>query len=137
MANLPQVLAFVRSGCQAAGLSDDAAFACELAADEACTNVIEHAYRGRRDGVIRISWQRDDDVFVLHFHDRGKPFDPTKISRPPLNRRLEERTVGGLGLHFMRSMMDEVRFEFDKNAGNTLTMVKRVDRNADDPASDD
>jgi serine/threonine-protein kinase RsbW len=108
-----------------------------LAADEACTNVIEHAYRGRRDGVIRISWQRDDDAFVLRLHDRGKPFDPSKVSKPPLNRRLEERTVGGLGLHFMRSLMDEVRFEFDVNAGNTLIMVKRVARNADDPTSDD
>ena len=137
MANLPQVLEFVRNGCLAAGMSDDAAFACELATDEACTNVIEHAYRGRRDGVIRITWQRNDDAFIVRLHDRGKPFDPAKISKPPLNRKLEERTVGGLGLHFMRSVMDEVRFEFDKNTGNTLTMIKRVVRNADGPASYD
>ncbi len=126
LANLPQVLDFVRKGCLLAGLSDDEAFACELATDEACTNVIEHAYRGRRDGVIHVSWQRLDDAFVVRLRDYGQPFDPSKVAKPPLNRKLEERTIGGLGLHFMRSLMDEVHFEFDQNAGNTLTMVKRL-----------
>lgn len=135
LANLTVALAFVRDRCAAAGLSEDAAFACELAADEACTNIIEHAYRGRKDGQIRITCHLQDEEFIIRLHDHGKPFDPTKIGKPPLNRRLEEREIGGLGLHFMRSMMDEVHFEFDKNAGNTLTMVKRIGRNVTSPNS--
>jgi serine/threonine-protein kinase RsbW len=125
LANLPRVLDFVRAHCIAAGLSDDAVFACELATDEACTNVIEHAYGGA-GGEIRISCSRNDDRFVVRVHDRGQPFNPAEVAAPALSGTLSEREIGGLGLHFMRSLMDEVRFEFDQDDGNTLTMVKRV-----------
>ncbi len=125
LANLPRVLDFVRARCIAAGLSDDAVFACELATDEACTNVIEHAYRGG-GGEIRISCYRNGDHLVVRLHDRGQPFNPAQVMAPALSGSLSEREIGGLGLHFMRSLMDEVRFEFDHEAGNTLTMVKRI-----------
>lgn len=127
LANLPRVLDFVRARCIAAGLSDDAVFACELATDEACTNVIEHAYLGRRSGEIRITCYLNGDHFVVRLHDHGQPFDPAQVAAPTLSGSLSERDVGGLGLHFMRSLMDEVRFEFDQEVGNTLTMVKRID----------
>jgi serine/threonine-protein kinase RsbW len=127
LANLPGVLDFVRSRCIAAGMSEDAVFACELATDEACTNVIEHAYRDSQGGPIRISCHLNGDHFVVQLHDHGRPFDPTQVAAPTLSGSLSERDIGGLGLHFMRSLMDEVRFEFDAEAGNTLTMVKRID----------
>lgn len=126
LANLPLVLEFVRNCCVDAGLSDDAVFACELATDEAVTNVIEHAYLGRRDGSIAVTCYRQGDRFVVRVHDHGASFDPSQVAGPVLTGDLADRDVGGLGLHFMRSLMDEVRFEFDEQQGNTLTMVKRL-----------
>jgi serine/threonine-protein kinase RsbW len=122
---LPQVIDYVREACLAAGLPDQDIFACELATDEACTNIIDHAYAGRGDGVIRVSCWTEDGAFVVQFFDQGLAFDPTKVQEPLLTDDLAERQLGGLGMHFMRSLMDEVRFEFDPVAGNMLTMTKR------------
>lgn len=123
--DLPRVLDFVRQACLNAGLDEDAVFACELAADEACTNIIEHAYHGRPDGEIRVSCLRTRQGFTVEFRDRGTSFDPSQVAAPNLSGTLFERDVGGLGLHFMRSLMDEVHFQFDEKEGNTLTMTRR------------
>jgi anti-sigma regulatory factor (Ser/Thr protein kinase) len=123
--DLPQVIDFVRQASMEAGLPEKAVFACELATDEACTNIIEHAYAGRSDGVIRVSCWTENGAFVVQFHDQGVAFDPTQIREPLLTEELAQRPLGGLGMHFMRSLMDEVRFEFDPVAGNMLTMTKR------------
>ena len=120
---LPRVINHVRQACVDAGLSDDTVFACELATDEACTNIIEHAYQGRDNGEIRVSCVCLADRFVIRFHDWGQPFVPEEVEAPRLTLELSERSTGGLGLHFMRSMMDEVHFEFDPQQGNVLTMV--------------
>lgn len=128
---LPQVIDYVRQSCLAAGLSDKDVFACELATDEACTNIIEHAYGGRGDGLIRVACWVEQDAFVVQFHDRGAAFDPTAIDDPVLTDELSDRPLGGLGVHFMRSLMDEVRFEFDAAEGNTLTMTRQVERPAE------
>jgi len=64
------------------------------------------------------------DRIQIQVHDTGRPFDPRAVRAPDLEAPLERRETGGLGLHFMRSIMDEVRFEFDQD-GNRLTMVKR------------
>jgi anti-sigma regulatory factor (Ser/Thr protein kinase) len=122
---LPQVIDFVRQASLLAGLPDNAVFACELATDEACTNIIEHAYAGRSDGVIRVACWSDSDEFVVQLHDQGVAFDPGAVRVPPLTQDLAGRPLGGLGVHFMRSLMDEVRFDFDPVLGNTLTMTKR------------
>lgn len=123
---LPEVIDFVRQASQNAGMSDDAVFACELATDEACTNIIDHAYEGRSDGAIRVCCWVEDGAFIVQFHDSGVAFDPGEVGEPHLGPDLAERPLGGLGMHFMRSLMDEVRFEFDPVAGNLLTMSKRL-----------
>jgi serine/threonine-protein kinase RsbW len=123
---LPQVIDFVRQVCLQAGLADQASFACELATDEACTNIIEHAYAGRSDGVIRVACWQADDAFIVQLHDQGAAFDPAAVREPPLTDDLAGRPLGGLGMHFMRSLMDEVRFDFDPVTGNTVTMTKRL-----------
>jgi anti-sigma regulatory factor (Ser/Thr protein kinase) len=123
---LPRVIDFVHRACVSAAVPEDVAFACQLAADEACTNIMEHAYAGRSDGAIRISLRINANQVHLIFHDQGVAFDPNLIEAPHLGGDLVDRQIGGLGLHFMRSLMDEVRFEFDPAIGNTLTMTKRL-----------
>jgi len=124
--NLPFVLEFVRLCCLEAGLDDDATFACELATDEACTNIVEHAYQGREGGKIYVRCQCTPEEFIVELHDNGAPFNPAQVAPPQLVGDLADREAGGLGLHLMRSLMDEVRFEFDGQNGNTVTMIKRL-----------
>jgi serine/threonine-protein kinase RsbW len=128
LAELPRVIDFVCRTCERAAVPEDVAFACQLAADEACTNIMEHAYRGRTDGEIHVTCWVGEDRITLQFRDNGAAFDPGAVEKPDLDGDLADRQVGGLGLHFMRSLMDQVRFEFDPATGNTLTMVKYLRR---------
>lgn len=118
---------FVVNGAAEAGLDPKACFHVELACDEAATNIIEHAYGGEDRGVITAAWEITADAFVVALHDTGRPFDPDQI-RPVAaiqpNTAVDEVSIGGLGLHFMRELMDELYFHFDPAQGNQVTLVK-------------
>jgi len=92
--------------------------------DEACTNIIEHAYGGEGRGDIEITWRISGDRLTVILHDYGRQFDPTDVPPPDIGASLEDRNARGLGLYFMRRLMDEVEFEFTPGSGNVLTMVK-------------
>lgn len=93
-----------------------------LAVDEACQNIIRHAYCGR-DGDIVVQVGRDDHRLVVRLIDYAPPVDVGAVCPRPL----EELRPGGLGTHFIRSVMDEVAFlPPPAGAGNLLQMVKRI-----------
>jgi serine/threonine-protein kinase RsbW len=122
---IQQVCHFVAQGAVQAGLGESAVFHVELACDEACTNIIEHAYGGENGGAIEVSWQVNGKQFVMTVHDYGRTFDPSQVLPPPETGPLDVPRVGGLGVHFMRKLMDEVTYHFDAG-GNTLTLVKEI-----------
>ncbi len=120
---LPTIRTFTERCCHECGLDDEQTFWVLLAVEEAITNIIEHAYAGKGGELDMRCWRADGDFYVL-LHDRGRPFRPEAIQTPDLSMGLEDRHVGGLGLYFMRRLMDEVQFTFD-DEGNHLLMVKR------------
>jgi anti-sigma regulatory factor (Ser/Thr protein kinase) len=123
--NLATIAEFVAKAAQASGLNEKATFEVQMAVDEACTNVIQHSYRGEENGEIALRCELGDDDFVVTIRDHGQPFNPEAVPPPDLKCNLAERRNSGLGLYFMRQLMDEVRFHFDAE-GNELTMVKRI-----------
>ena len=130
---IQKICQFVADGAAECGLDPTAVFHIELACDEACTNVIEHAYGGEDAGSIRVGWQLQNGNFIITIHDNGRSFDPNDVPKPTLPNtpddaappNIDEVKVGGLGIHFMEQLMDEVTFVFDGKAGNTLTMMKK------------
>lgn len=120
---------FIVDAAVQAGLDDDAAFQVQLACDEACTNVIEHAYSDQA-GEIEVGYAVKSGNFIVTIRDNGRAFDPSAVPEPALTGdkpvNIDALEVGGLGLHFMRRLMDEVTFSFDKKKGNLLTMKKRL-----------
>lgn len=130
--HIKQVCEFMAAGAQQAGLDDDAIFKVELACDEACTNIIEHAYGEEGVGDINATWEATPRSFTITLHDNGRGFDPDGVEDPAITKleaepKPDELKVGGLGIHFMRNLMDEVRYQFDEKHGNTLTMVKYIE----------
>jgi anti-sigma regulatory factor (Ser/Thr protein kinase) len=124
---LAQIAEFVTHAARDAGLSDDDVFHVEMAVDEACSNVIEHAYAeisGDIELTCTISEQGRLDIII---HDHGQPFDPASVPEPNVSdgANLDAMQEGGLGLYFMRKLMDEVRFQIVPEHGNTLYMTKR------------
>lgn len=125
---IQKICQFMADGAAESGLDQTAVFHIELACDEACTNIIEHAYGGEDKGDIVVSWQMNGASFIINIRDNGRSFDPGSVpvpALPPDASDPQNVKVGGLGIHFMRQLMDEVQFEFDTELGNSLTLIKK------------
>lgn len=124
--SLAQVSAFITSAAEHASLDERATWQLQLAVDEATTNVIQHAYDAADPGTMTLTWEVQGSRFVVTLHDRGRSFNPEEVPTPDIESPLEERQAGGLGIYLMTRLMDEVRFDFDPQSGNLLTMVKYI-----------
>lgn len=131
---IKKICEFVAAGAAQAGFDEDTIFHLELCCDEASTNIIEHAYGEEGAGNIVITYKTSDDDFTIIMRDNGVAFDPSEVPPPPAiannEASAEELTsqlrIGGLGLHFIRNLMDEVHFTSDRRQGNQLIMVKKL-----------
>jgi serine/threonine-protein kinase RsbW len=123
--SLSAVGEFVTRAAEAAGLDARAVYAVQLAVEEACANIIEHAYGGEGCGDIECTCIVNENGLTVILRDNGRPFDPTSVPEPDICASLEDRKARGLGLYLIRQLMDKVRFEFTPDSGNVLTMVKR------------
>ncbi|MBR4808773.1 MAG: SpoIIE family protein phosphatase [Bacteroidales bacterium] len=82
-----------------------------LALEEAVTNVILYAYPEGTEGKVRIDASAGENALAFTITDYGKAFDPTAREEVDINASLEDRPVGGLGIHLVRTIMDSVRYE--------------------------
>jgi serine/threonine-protein kinase RsbW len=122
--NVPRAMNCVRAAAQAAAFDEKSVYQIELAVDEACANVVHHAYEGAEPGDMEVSCTLEGKDFVVRVRDWGGSFDPDEVPEPDINAPLEERTLGGLGLLLIREAMDRVQLICDPEGGNTLVMVK-------------
>ena len=122
---LDEIRSFVADVARQGGFSEKEIYSLQLAADEAASNIVEHAYDGIKNGEIRVGCDMRGDDIIITMHDDGKPFDPSKVKAPNIKADLSERQVGGLGIYLMRKLMDEVSYKSKRGAGNLLTMRKR------------
>jgi serine/threonine-protein kinase RsbW len=128
--NLERIRAWVGRCAEEYGLEPAGVYAVQLAADEAFTNIVEHAYGGECQEKIECTCQVTENGLEVTLRDCGQPFNPNNVPDPDLDADLEVREVGGLGLFFIRQLMDEVEFEFitetePKRICNQIRMVKR------------
>jgi serine/threonine-protein kinase RsbW len=121
--HLKEIRAFVRDTALELGLDEWAAYDLLLAVDEVCSNVLKHGYGGRA-GRLTVSVAAVAGGVQAVVRDWGMGFDPEAVPVPDLSVPLEQRTLGGLGLHLVRQTVDELRFAFGGASGNTVTMVK-------------
>ncbi len=126
--SLAEICEFVLNAAKAAGLDENASYAVQTAVDEACSNIIDHAYGGEGKGEIICSVSQSPQGLTVILKDYGRPFNPKSIRNPDIHAPLKHRKEGGLGLFFIRKLMDEVHFEFSKENGNQLTMVKHKEK---------
>jgi sigma-B regulation protein RsbU (phosphoserine phosphatase) len=121
------IRAAVEQAAKFCGAPDAWTFDITMAVDEACQNIIRHAYGGRLDaGDIVIDFLRCGDVMEVHLMDFAEPVDPTKIK----SRDLSEVRPGGLGVHLIKSVCDEARFVAPPpGVGNLFKLTKRLPTN--------
>ena len=106
--------------CDLAGFPEAQRHRATLAVDEACANIIRHAYEGATDRPVIITARLIDNGIEVVLRDFGKKADVEKIK----SRELDDIRPGGLGVHLMQSAMDEVVFDNTLPEGNQLTLIK-------------
>ncbi|MBN2072187.1 MAG: anti-sigma factor antagonist [Candidatus Krumholzibacteriota bacterium] len=121
--NLGEVRDFIADICARAGFSKRETNNTKLAMDEACTNIIKHAYKDRA-GNIKIEVEAEPGSLEITVFDRGKAFEWSKIKDPDLERYVEIGKKGGLGVYLMNRLMDGLDYKSSEN-GNSLFMTKR------------
>lgn len=126
-ANLSELTDFVIAACMRARAPHETEFAVRLAVEEVCTNIINHGYAGRQDaGPISLRIINDGERLTITIADRAPLFRPDDAAAPDTDAGWEERAIGGLGWHLVRSSVDEVRHEPAVGGGNVVTLVKRI-----------
>jgi serine/threonine-protein kinase RsbW len=125
--HLEELTGMVSEHLEAHGVSEKDLFEVDLAVDEACTNVIKYAY-GPRGGSVHLECLVTDSEVCVCITDSGRPFNPLEVEVPDLTAELDDRPIGGLGVHLIRSLMNEVKYEY-RDGRNVLCMTRtRTDR---------
>lgn len=83
----------------------------QIALDEVLNNITKYAYSDKAEHKIDICVHMRDSALEVVIEDGGAPFDPLAIPAPDVSAPLQERRVGGIGIHFVRELMDEVSYE--------------------------
>ena len=120
-----QLALFVDEVCEAAGLDMATAMKLNLAVEEAVVNVMNYAYPPDTVGNINIKAEVHDDQLEFTITDSGAPFDPTTQQEADTTLSAEERPIGGLGIHLVRTIMDSISYE-RVDGNNTLRLIKRI-----------
>ena len=108
-------------------LGQDVIFAVTLALDELLTNTISYGYTDTEQHIISIEMMVDLGSIILRIDDDGAAFNPLSVQEPDVNAPLDERRIGGLGIHLVRNMLDDVQYQ-RSNGRNIITLRKRFAR---------
>lgn len=120
--NLSQIADFTMNNMIEMGLGEREAFQVQLVVDEITSNIIIHGYK-HQTGPIQIQcFTENSEVFII-IEDEGEPFNPLDADEADITSHLEQRKPGGLGIHFMKTMMDDMHYEF-KDGKNRLQLIK-------------
>ncbi len=130
--NLAMIRDFVGKIGERAGMSPPDLVKLELAVDEACANVIEHAYGSDDTREVTVKAVLNSESVRIDIIDTGKGFDPESVKEADLEQLKRARKSGGLGMRLIRSVMDEVQYQIVPGQKNELHMLKRLKK--PDPA---
>ncbi len=114
---------FISDCCAKHNIESDVVFELKLAVDEACTNIIQHGYKGMDPGSIILSFRIEPGRILVQITDFGHAFEPASAPRPNVDAPAEERELGGLGLYLIYQTMDNIDYQSSED-GNTLTFTK-------------
>lgn len=122
---LARVAERVDAFCMAHGVPRDCAFKLNVALEELLTNTISYGYDDARPHAIAIAIAREGDILRADISDDARAFDPRQAAPPDLETPLAERRIGGLGVHLVRTLMDEVAYAY-RDGRNCVTLRKRI-----------
>lgn len=124
--NLSLIREFTKTAAAESGFSEDTVGKIILAVDEACTNVIKHAYKYSPEGEIILSVKFDNPKFTISITDEGTRFNPGVVPDPDLKEYYKQKRAGGLGMFLMKKLMDDVKYINLAENKNQVVLVKYI-----------
>jgi len=125
VAELVRLNEFLEQFWEDNGLPEEIAGDVNLALEEVFLNVVHHGFTDTAEHTIVVRLAVEEACVVLTVEDDGIPFNPMDAPPPDIESPLEERKIGGLGIHLVRQVMDEVKYARDGEL-NRLAMTKRI-----------
>ena len=122
--NLARIRTFIKTQSKNVGFDEETANKIVLAADEACTNIIKHAYKYSTKGKINVNLNFFQNKLRISITDEGTHFNSKTIPEPDLKKYYQEKRVGGLGMFLMKKLMDEVAYSQPNSKKNKVTLIK-------------
>jgi anti-sigma regulatory factor (Ser/Thr protein kinase) len=110
---------------QELGLTPKCCFELNLALEEHFTNIISHAYPDDAEHWITFSFCMTDSKLTICIEDDGQSFDPAAVIQPDTHCSIENRDIGGLGIHLIKKIMDEITYQRCQNK-NILKLTKKI-----------
>ena len=111
--------------CRKMALPEEIEYEIDLVLDELVSNVIRHGLKENTEHFIAVGLRRDVHDLILEVEDDGVPFNPLNAPTPDTSKPLEERCIGGLGIHLVRLIMDSLSYEW-REGRNHLVAKKRL-----------
>ncbi len=110
------------------GLPEKTILASRLCLEEVLVNIVSYAFDNNQEHMIHVHAEvKDDQTLKIKIEDDGIDFNPlVMVPEPDIDTDIENRPVGGLGIHLVKSMMDQVTYE-RIGEKNILTMIKKLD----------
>jgi len=120
---VPGVLDAIEDSCTGAGLAKQTVLDMRLVAEEVLTNIVKYAHGSIDEHSIELRLTASSASVRMEFRDDGAPFNPLEARVPDLETRVEEREIGGLGVHLVKALVDEARYARDGDC-NVLILMK-------------
>ena len=127
MSEVGRLRAFFFSVCREHGIDDETAKTLNLAREGWVANVINYAYPKGMRGHVEVTVDVSDDVLTFVIKDHGAAFDPTQHEEVDIDAEIDERAIGGLGIHLIRAIMDTVEYQRTSDGYNRLVLTKRIE----------
>lgn len=123
--NLNKLAEFIENFGEEHELSPKNIFELNLILDELITNIISYAYEDDSDHIIELDINKEKDELKIQLIDDGKEFNPLEKEEVKLDQDLDERKIGGLGIHIVKEKTDEIKYKRESNK-NILMLEKKL-----------
>jgi serine/threonine-protein kinase RsbW len=125
LAELSRVAESVDEFCVRQDIPPGCAFKLNIALEELLTNTISYGYGDEERHEITVDLAREGETIVTEISDDARPFDPLKAPPPDLDSAIEDRRIGGLGVHLVKTLMDDVTYAY-RDGRNHVTLRKKI-----------